>query len=183
MILSRPVNAARQTEARHCRFRPAVHHPHFLDRRHPTADQFRHFHFERIRNSEAQSARRSIANRFDHDFRRVTENRRAPAPDVIDVFVSIDIPNPRAVRALNEKRLTADIAKCAHRRINAAGNAFLRAREKFAKNANSWIIKSLKLNVNVRSAQRPTPNSANYQRLRHVDTPLARYAQFSQMAG
>ena len=35
---------ARQANARHRCFRAAVNHPHFLDRRNPIADQFRHLH-------------------------------------------------------------------------------------------------------------------------------------------
>ena len=69
----------------------------------------------------------SVAHRIDNDFRRMTENRRSPAADVIDVFISIDIPNFRAGGACDEKWLAIHIAKCADRRIDAAGNAFLRA--------------------------------------------------------
>ena len=60
----------------------------------------------------------------------MAENRRAPTADVIDVFISVDIPNPRAFRASYEERVTANIAKRADRRIYAAGNALLCAREK-----------------------------------------------------
>ena len=59
--------SAREPQARHRRFRPAVDHPHFFDRRNPAADQFRHFHFERIGNSKTDTARRRVANRLDHD--------------------------------------------------------------------------------------------------------------------
>src|SRR5437588_10681920 len=117
--------SARQSNARHRRFGPAVDHSDLLDRRHPLANEFGQFHFERVRNSETQSARGRIAHGTDHNFRRVTENSWTPTADVVDVFVSIDIPNVRAGSALNEKRLAADIAERTHRRINAAGNAFL----------------------------------------------------------
>jgi len=57
----------------------------------------------------------------------MTEDRRAPTADVIDVFISIDIPNLRAFSARNEKRLTANIAKRTHWRVNARGNILLRS--------------------------------------------------------
>ena len=43
---------AREPDTGHGCFGSAVHHPHFLDRRHPVADQFRHFDFKRIWYSE-----------------------------------------------------------------------------------------------------------------------------------
>ena len=61
------------------------------------------------------------------------ENRRPQTAHVIDVFVSIDIPNPCAFPASNEKRVTADVAKRAHRRIYAAGDAFLCASKMFGR--------------------------------------------------
>ena len=48
---------------------------------------------ERIWNSETQSARRHIADKIDNYIRRVTENGRAPAADVIDVLIAVDVPD------------------------------------------------------------------------------------------
>ncbi len=104
---------ARETNARHGRFCAAIYHPHFLDRRHPVANQFRQFHFKRIWNSKAQATRGGFAHCIHNDFWRMAENRRPPTADVIDVFISIDIPNPRTFRARDEERLAANIAKCA----------------------------------------------------------------------
>ena len=128
--------SARQPEAGHRRLCAAVHHPHFFDRRHPCADQFRHFHFERIGNAETDASLRRIADRANDNWRRMPENRRSPAADVIDVFVAIDVPNTGAFRALDEKRFAAHGTKCAHRRIHAAGNSPSRAREKFGVNSS-----------------------------------------------
>ena len=76
--------SARQPHARHRRLRPAIHHPHFFDRRHPCADQLGHFHFERIGNAETDASLRRIADSANDNWRRVSENGRAPAADVID---------------------------------------------------------------------------------------------------
>src|SRR6266513_3370474 len=88
-----PSESARQANARHRRLGPAVDHPDLLNRWHPLADQFRQFHFERVRNSKTQSARGRIPHVVDHNFRGVTENSRTPTPDVIDEFPSIDVPD------------------------------------------------------------------------------------------
>ena len=140
--------SARQPEAGHRRFGPAVDHPHFLDRRHPAADQLRHFHFERIGDSEADAARRRGADRVDHDLRRVPEDRRAPGADVIDVFIAIDVPDPCALRALDEERLAAETAKGAHRRIDAAGDALQAAAKRSEEREGIW-----------RSGKRPMSNA------------------------
>src|SRR5947209_20255302 len=63
----------------------------------------------------------------------MTENRRAPRPDVIYVLPAIDIPDFRPGRAIDEKRLTAYPAKRADGRIDAAGNAVESALEKFGR--------------------------------------------------
>src|SRR5260370_6366590 len=101
------------------------YHSHLFDRRHPLTDQFDQFHLEWIRNSETQSARGCTPHSIDNDFRRVTENRGTPTPDVVDIFVSIDVPNCRAGCALDEERFAADVTERAHWRINASRNALL----------------------------------------------------------
>ena len=58
------------------------------------------FYFERIRNPETDAARDRFAEGLDNNIRSVTENSRPPAADVIDVFVSVDIENPRASRTV-----------------------------------------------------------------------------------
>src|SRR5438477_1283347 len=128
--------SARKSNARHGRFGAAVDHSHFLNRRHPLADQFRQFDFERIWHSETETARGHSAHRIDDYFWSVTENRGAPTSDVVDAFISIDIPNFRAGCTLNKKRLAADAAKCAHWRINASRNAFSSSGEEFKRTAS-----------------------------------------------
>src|SRR6266566_1193326 len=90
--------SARQPQARHRRFRPAVHHSHLFDCWHPCADQLGHFHFERIRNTEANASLRRIADSANDNWGCVSENGRSPASDVIDQFNTIDSPNARAFR-------------------------------------------------------------------------------------
>src|SRR5438034_11445557 len=70
--------------------------------------------------------RRSSDLGIDNYGRCMSQNRRTPAADVIDVFVAIDIPNLRTFRALDKKWLGIDVAKCAHWRVYTAGNVLLR---------------------------------------------------------
>ena len=93
----------------------------------PVADQFRHLDFKRIRNSKARAVLGGGADGIDNDFRRMAENGRPPGADVINVFVAIHVPDARAFRALDEKRLAADVAKRADGRIHAAGIRFCAA--------------------------------------------------------
>jgi hypothetical protein len=59
----------------------------------------------------------------------MAENRRSPTAYVIDVFIPVDVPDPRTFPTCNEKWLAANIPKSAHRGIHAAGDAFLCALE------------------------------------------------------
>jgi hypothetical protein len=59
----------------------------------------------------------------------VAENRRAPRADVIDVFLTVDVPNPRALGTVNEKWFAAEAAKGADRGIHAAGDSLQRVSE------------------------------------------------------
>jgi hypothetical protein len=123
--------SARQPQARHRRFRPAVHHPYFFDRWHPCADQLSHFHFERIGNTEADASLRRLADGANDEWRGVSENGRSPTADVIDQFNAIDGPNARAFGALDEKWFATNSAKSAHGRIYAAGDLLLRCAKQF----------------------------------------------------
>src|SRR4029077_16108632 len=109
----------------HCCFGAAVDHSDLFNRRHPPTDQVGQFHFQRIRNSETKSTLGGIAHRIDYHFRSVTENVRPPAADVVDIFLSVDIPNPGASGPLDEKWFATNIAKRAHRRIDSGRNSHL----------------------------------------------------------
>src|SRR5437667_9880401 len=106
--------SARQPNTRHGRFRAAIDHAHFFDRRHPLADQFRHFHFERIWYAKSQATRGCFSHCIDNYLWGVSQNRRAPTTDVIDVFIPVHIPNLRALRTLNKKWVFAHMTKCTH---------------------------------------------------------------------
>ena len=80
-----------ETDRGHRGLGAAIHHPHFLDRRHPLTDFAREFDFQRIRNAEARAAIRRRLHRRDDRRMRVAEDRRAPGADVIDLAVAVDV--------------------------------------------------------------------------------------------
>src|SRR5438132_1287375 len=55
---------------------------------------------------------------------RMSQNCRSPRADVVQIFVSIHVPYPRAFRPVDEEWLSSDSAKGAHRRIDSARNIF-----------------------------------------------------------
>ena len=126
-----PGEAARQSNARHGRFGPAVDHPDLFNRRNPATDQFRHLDLERIWNSKADGAGGGFAHGIDYDRRGMPEDRRSPRADIVDVFLSIDVPDVGPSGAIDEKRLASQTAKGAHGRIDSTGNAQASAGKKF----------------------------------------------------
>jgi len=69
--------------------------------------------------------------RFENPGRSVTEDKRAPRADEVQVAVAVDIPNPRAVTAGDEGGRSADRAVGADRAVDAAWNQALRRLEEF----------------------------------------------------
>ena len=52
----------------------------------------------------------------------MSENVRAPRTNEVDQLVAVEIPQVRAVAALNEQRLAADTAERAGRAVHSAGD-------------------------------------------------------------
>ena len=122
--------SAREPDGAHARFRAGIRHANFFNAGNQFANQLRHFHFKRIWDAEARSA---FGGGFDcrNNFRmRVAENRRTPGADVINQFISVNVPDARTFCLVNKKRIAADGAERAHGRVDAAGNVFQRLGEK-----------------------------------------------------
>ena len=102
--------------------------------------------------------RSGLADRLDHDPRRMPENRRTPGADVVDVFVAIDIPDVRAFRAIDKKWFAPETAEGPHGGIDAAGNATCGPREELSEREVIGHCERSTFNV-----QRPT---SNVERLR-----------------
>src|SRR6186713_1346936 len=115
-----PGETTGESNTRHRRFRSAIDHADFFNRRHPFADEVRHLDFKGIRNAETDAARSGRAERVEDDLWCVPENCRAPRSHVVEVFISIDIPDSRAFRALDKKRFSVQSAKGADGRIHTA---------------------------------------------------------------
>ncbi len=87
------------------------------------------FHFKFRGHAVARAASSLIGDGL-HDFRmRVTQNQRAPGTDVVDIFISVGVPQARASRVIDDDRIAAHRAKCAHRAVHSADEHFGRALE------------------------------------------------------
>ena len=71
-------------------------------------------------------ARRAL-DRLDDGRKRVAQNHRAPGAEVVDVSIAVGVVEICALGALDEGRRSADGAKGAHRRVDAAGKEALGA--------------------------------------------------------
>src|SRR5213592_4953872 len=103
-----------QTDGRHGRFRAGVAQADFLDAGHGLTDEPGEGDFQRVGNPEAGSVLGGLLHRPDNCWMRVSEDGWAPGADVIDQFVSIDIPDAGAFGPLHEKRLPPNGTESAH---------------------------------------------------------------------
>ena len=109
-----------KADAGHGSLGAAVDHANLFDARDPIADEGGHFHLERIRNAEADTAAGGGTDGLDDDARGVAEDGGPPGANIVDILIAIDIPNAGALGALNEKGFAADAAKGADGGIDAA---------------------------------------------------------------
>jgi hypothetical protein len=73
------------------------------------------------------------------------ENQRAPRADVVDVFITIGVPDVGTIAAFDEAGLSADRTECPNRRIHASGNDLLSSVEKFFGPGHSALRKPSQL--------------------------------------
>src|SRR5260370_24973295 len=99
--------ATSKTDTRHRRLGPTIHHPDLLNRGHPVADQFGHFHLGRIWNPEAETLGGGSLDRSHYFFRCVTQDRWSPSSHIVDVFVSFDIPNMLSLCPSDKERFSS----------------------------------------------------------------------------
>src|SRR5262249_4356525 len=84
---------------------------------------------ERRRRAKRQTVRCGILDGANDRGMRVTDDRRSPRADIIDIARSVGVPQIRAFAAREEARRSSHRAKRAHRRVDAGGNRPLRALE------------------------------------------------------
>jgi hypothetical protein len=64
---------------------------------------------------------------------RVTEYERAPGANEVEVFAAIDVPDSRALAAIDDERRATHGAKRANGTVHAADKDFLSALEDFGR--------------------------------------------------
>ncbi len=126
-----PGKCASKPRRAHRRFRAAAHKSNFLDARNRFANSFGEFHFKFGGDAETCAAMRLIRNRIRNRGIRVAQNQRAPRAHVIDVRISVGVPNFRAFAARRNNRIAAHGSKRAHGTIHAANKSRFGALKNF----------------------------------------------------
>ena len=120
-------HTTRQTNRSHGRLGTRGHHTHLLNRtrnhRVNTVDhQLSQLSLRRARRTKRQAALSRLLNSLNHLRMRVTQNRRAPRADQVNVLVAVRIVQVRALSLRRKRGGAAHRIEGAHRGIHTAGN-------------------------------------------------------------
>ena len=120
-------HTTRQTNSSHGRLSTRGHHTHLINRarnrRVNTVDhQLSQLSLRRARRTKGQAALSRLLNSLNHLRMRVTQNRRAPRADQVNVLVAVRIVQVRALSLRRKCRSAAHRIEGAHRGIHATGN-------------------------------------------------------------
>src|SRR2546426_8757378 len=97
--------AARDPDRGHGRLCAGIAHADLLHAGDSLADHARERDLERIRNAEARAMLGGFLDRLNDGGMCMAEDCWPPGADIIDVFGTVHVPNPRALRAIDEERL------------------------------------------------------------------------------
>ena len=122
--------AARQAQRAHGGFGAGADQPHHFHARHQLDQQFGDLDFRFGGRDERQAVHGTVLDRAQHVGMGVAQQQRTPRTHIVDVFLVIGVPDARTFAARHEARRSADGTESAYRRIDPAGDAFLRAFEK-----------------------------------------------------
>src|SRR4030095_8684516 len=95
-----------ESDRRHRRFSSRVHQADFLDGWHQPANQFCEVDLAFRGRSERGPCFQDFLETGETFRRPVAKQQRPPRAHVVDIFVTISIPDPRALAANDEQRLT-----------------------------------------------------------------------------
>ena len=129
--LGAPGIAACEPDRGHRCLGPRRHQPHHFDRWHERAEQLRELDLRLGRCAEGQRARCSGLHRLDDCGVGMPEDHRPPRADIVDIALAVGVPQVGAGGTLEKERGAADRTECAHRGVDARGNALLGAQKKF----------------------------------------------------
>ena len=128
-------HTTRQTNRSHGRLSTGRHHTHLINsarnRRVNTVDhQLSQLSLRRARRTEGQAALSRLLNSLNHLRMRVTQNRRTPRADQVNVLVAVRIVQVRALSLRRKRRSATHRIEGAHRGIHTTGNHRARTLEK-----------------------------------------------------
>src|SRR5690348_6043989 len=121
--------SARQPRGRHCRFRSRADEADFLDRGYRALYPFREFDFQLRSDAVARPARRLILNCSDDGGMPVAQDQCAPGAHIVDVFVAVRVPKPRARAALHDHWFAADRSELTYLAVHSSDQRLLSAPE------------------------------------------------------
>src|SRR2546427_7408268 len=101
--------------------------------RHTLPNQLAELNLELRWHSEAGSVLHRSLESVENYGRRVSEDERSPRENEVNVFVTIDIPDPRALAACDNDRLSSNSAKCAYGRVHSARKEIARPLHNFGR--------------------------------------------------
>ena len=111
---------SRDPDRAHRRLGAGVDEPHALDGRHEATDQPAELDLLRGRRAEAGASCSRTLERASQAAWRVTVDERAPRHDVIDIRAPVDVSEPRAAGAVDERWIASDGAERANGAVDAA---------------------------------------------------------------
>jgi hypothetical protein len=117
-----PRVTAREPDRAHGRFRARTHETHLLEPRYAAAQEFGEFDLAGGGRAETQAQRDRLLHGRDDRRMRVAEYQWTPRAYIVNIRLAVDVPRVSAAATGEKSRRAADRAKCADRRIDAAGN-------------------------------------------------------------
>ncbi len=118
-----------ETNRRRGRLGARVHEPHPLTRRHALSHRLGEFHLAGRWSAVGGAGGRGLADRGDHGRMGMTEDDRPVTLDEVDVLVSLDVPDARALGSRHHIRTTTDRGERADRRVDPTRDRRHRSRE------------------------------------------------------
>jgi hypothetical protein len=122
-----PCRAPCEPECAHGRFRARRREAELLHRWNGRPDRLAEDHLGGRRRTEGEAVAGSGSHGIDDHRMSVTEDRRSPCADVVDVPVAVGIANAGAVASLEHKRRPADGSERTDRAVDAAREEVLGA--------------------------------------------------------
>src|SRR6267143_6032666 len=110
---------ARQAHRAHRRLCSGTHESYLFARRKSASEAHGEFDFKFSGHAVTGAPARLRGDGFDDLRMRVTQNQRPPGTHIVDIFISVGVPQARACRAIDDDGISAHGPKRAHGAIDS----------------------------------------------------------------